>query len=70
MQETKVWYRSKTIIGIIVMVAGFVIHKFFPDASVGETEIGETVAVLLESIGSILAFVGRLKANTAVAATK
>lgn len=64
MQETKVWYRSKTIIGIAVMVVGFVIHKFAPDAAIGETEIGETVAVVLEAVGSILAFIGRVKAES------
>ena len=69
MEESKSWYQSKTIIGILVtFLAGIVgILKIFGiDLGLGEAEITAFILAVFTVIGTVLAVVGRLKATKSI----
>ena len=60
-EETKPIWRSKTIIGLAMMVIGLIVKQF--NLPISTTEIATVIAFILEGVGGILVFVGRLKAD-------
>jgi hypothetical protein len=66
MEDTKKWYESTTIRGIVVMILGFVANRWFPHWGVTDADLAELVGIVLTAVGSILAVVGRVKARTQI----
>ena len=69
-QEAKAWYKSKTIIGVIIAALGAVITAFFPEWGINLTEKVAAVEGELDAIaqsadvtfGNILSLWGLLQA--------
>ena len=59
--ETKEWYKSKTIIGLAVMLLGLAIRQF--GLPIAGTEIEPVISFIFEGIGGIMVLVGRLSAT-------
>ena len=59
--ETKIWYQSKTIQGLGVMILGLLVRQF--GLPLAETEFASVIAFILQGIGGIVVFYGRLKAE-------
>jgi len=70
MLETKPWYQSTTIRGVIVTLFGIVIQHVLPSVQVNDTDISSVLAPALEGVGAVMAITGRVKANTTITATK
>ncbi len=67
MGQSKPWYQSKTIIGVILMVAGIAAGKFGYDLD-DETknQLAGIIATLGETFGAVLAVWGRVSATKAI----
>ena len=67
MEETKVWYQSKTILASIVTVIALIAGGFnlTIDAQT-QGEVVELVSVVVGVIGSIAAIYGRVKASKTI----
>ena len=65
--DKKPWYKSKTIIGIIVILLGAAIgiaKQFGIELPfLAEGNLEQVAATILTVIGSIVAWIGRLKAD-------
>lgn len=66
-EETKAWWQSRTIIGIIVLILAQVL-KYFKVDIVNE-ELTDIVVLLMDFIGATLAIVGRVKARKSIKRT-
>lgn len=66
--ETKAWWQSRTIIGIVVMLLAQVL-KWLKIDIVNE-ELTDIVTLAMESIGAALAIYGRVKARKAIRRTR
>jgi hypothetical protein len=60
MEQTKPWYLSKTIWGVIIAFAGFVANQFF---KVQIPDVASDVATIL---GLVVALYGRIKAESVI----
>lgn len=58
MEQTKPWYLSKTIWGVIITFVAFLSKSIF------KFEIPDISANIVEIIGMVLAVVGRFQAST------
>jgi uncharacterized membrane protein len=61
MNEEKAWWKSRTIIGIVVMLLAQVLRKFHVD--IINEELTDIVTISMEAIGAGLAVYGRVKAR-------
>ncbi|MFH1131681.1 MAG: hypothetical protein V1754_10120 [Pseudomonadota bacterium] len=69
MNETKSWYQSKTIIGIIVTFLATILAALKLvgiDFGIGEAEVTALIMALFALVGTITAIVGRVKAQKAI----
>lgn len=66
--ETKAWWQSRTIIGIVVMVLAQVLKWFKVD--IVNEELTDIVTIAMEFIGAALAVYGRVKARKSIRRTK
>jgi uncharacterized membrane protein len=66
--ETKAWWQSRTIIGIVVMLLAQVLKWFQVD--IVNEELTDIVTILLEFVGAGLAVYGRVKARKTIRRTR
>ena len=59
--ETKSFVRSKTIMGAVVMLAGFLVQQY--GLPVTDSEVSAFASILLELAGLALTIYGRIKAR-------
>ena len=69
MQETKAWYQSTTIRGVLISVLGLLLRAVFPNWEINDVEVTSAVSPVLEGLGAVIAIIGRVKAKTAVTLT-
>ncbi len=85
MEESKVWWKSKTLIGIIISILGKLVGAYFV-VSISDADIANATAVTaavvnadsinaaislgVGAIGDLFAFWGRAKAIKTIAANK
>ena len=56
--------KSKTIWGVLVMLAGAVLHVFgFNMTETDQADLTHTLAIIADGVGSLLAVIGRIKAK-------
>ena len=61
MEQTKPWYLSKTVWGILIAFAGFIANQFFGSV------IPDVSSEIVEIIGMAIALIGRFKASSKIA---
>jgi len=61
MNEEKIWWKSRTIIGIVVMLLAQVLKRMHVD--IVNEELTDIVTISMEAIGAGLAVYGRVKAR-------
>ena len=66
-EETKPWWQSRTILGIVIMVAAQVLKYLKVDLA--NEELTQIVYLLAETLGASLAIYGRVKARKAIKRT-
>lgn len=66
--ETKAWWQSRTIIGIVVMILAQVLKWMKVD--IVNEELTDIVTITMEFIGATLAVYGRVKARKSIRRTK
>lgn len=66
-QETKAWWQSRTIIGVIVLILAQVLKHFKVD--IVNEELTDIVILAMDFIGATLAIVGRIKARKTIKRT-
>ena len=66
-EETKPWWQSRTILGIVIMVVAQVLKYLKVDLA--NEELTQIVYLLAETLGASLAIVGRVKARKAIKRT-
>ena len=67
-EETKAWWQSRTIIGVIVLILAQVL-KYLKIDIINE-ELTDIVVLAMDAIGATLAIVGRVKARKTIKRTK
>lgn len=62
---SKKWWQSKTILGGVVLAAVFILERFlgFSVDEIGKESLESIVMAIGETVGLILVFVGRIRAN-------
>ncbi len=58
--ESKAWWQSRTILGIVTLLGVFLLERF--NAGVTQDEVGNIVTLAAGLIGAVLAIFGRIKA--------
>ncbi len=58
MEDTKPWYTSKTMWGVVIAFVALVAQQF--GLVVDQTALMEIVLHVIQAVGLILAFIGRL----------
>ena len=66
-EETKPWWQSRTIIGVIVLLLAQVLKLLKVD--IVNEELTQIVTLSLDAIGGFLAIYGRVKARKAIRRT-
>lgn len=66
-EETKPWWQSRTILGIVIMVAAQVLKYLKVDLAT--EELTQIVYLAAETLGASLAIYGRVKARKAIRRT-
>jgi hypothetical protein len=69
MNQSKNWYESKTIWGVIISLIGWVASEYFKipvNVTTTNAEAAETVAKIIQLGGLIIAILGRLKVDTKI----
>lgn len=66
-EETKAWWQSRTILGIVIMVAAQVLKYLKVD--IANEELTQIVYLAAETLGASLAIWGRVKARKAIRRT-
>ena len=61
MEQTKPWYLSKTVWGILIAFVGFIANQFFGSV------IPDVSSEIVEIIGMAIALIGRFKASSKIA---
>ena len=59
--ETKKWYESTTLIGLIMLVINYLLVKY--DIDVAPEEVQSTVELVLQWVGALMVFYGRIRAS-------
>jgi hypothetical protein len=65
--ESKPWYQSKTIVGIVVLVLSSLLQKYAPNLPGCDADLTAIVEQILQAAGGILAVYGRIKAVRPIA---
>lgn len=69
MNQSKNWYESKTIWGVIITLIGWVASEYFKVPVNVETidpSAAETVAQVIQLVGLVVAVIGRIKADSTI----
>lgn len=66
-EETKPWWQSRTILGIVIMVVAQVLKYLKVDLA--NEELTQIVYLLAETLGASLAIYGRVRARKAIKRT-
>lgn len=69
MNQSKNWYESKTIWGVIISLIGWVASEYFQipvNVTTTDPSAGETIAQVIQLGGLIIAILGRIKADTKI----
>jgi hypothetical protein len=66
MQDSKPWYQSTTIRGVLISVLGLLLRAVLPDFEINDVEVTSVVSPVLEGLGAVIAVIGRVKAKTSV----
>jgi TM2 domain-containing membrane protein YozV len=69
MNQSKNWYESKTIWGVIISLIGWVASEYFKvpvDVTTTDPVAGETVAQIIQLSGLVIAVIGRVKSTTTI----
>lgn len=61
MKQVKSFIASKTIWGVILMIAGSIFGYNIPEGA--DQELAGIASVVMESVGAVLALYGRIKAD-------
>ena len=67
-EETKPWWQSRTILGIVIMVVAQVLKYLKVD--IANEELTSIVYLIAETLGASLAIYGRVKARKAIKRTR
>jgi uncharacterized membrane protein len=67
-EETKAWWQSRTILGIVIMLAAQVLKYLKVD--IANEELTQIVYLTAETLGASLAIYGRIRARKAIRRTK
>jgi uncharacterized membrane protein len=67
-EETKAWWQSRTILGIVIMLAAQVLKYLKVD--IANEELSSIVYLAAETLGASLAIWGRVKARKAIKRTR
>ena len=73
MQETKAWYESTTIHGIIITALSTllsILALLGVNLGVGETEVTALVTGVMTLVGTVVAIIGRVQANSGITLKK
>lgn len=65
MNQSKNWYQSKTIWGVIICLIGWVASEYFKvpvNVTTTDSNVAETVAQFTQLVGLVLAAIGRITA--------
>lgn len=69
MNQSKNWYESKTIWGVIISLIGWVASEYFKvpvNVTTTDAAAGETVAQIIQLAGLVIAVIGRIKSTTTI----
>lgn len=69
MNQSKNWYESKTIWGVIISLIGYIASEYFKvpvDVTTTDPVAGETVAQIIQLSGLVIAVIGRVKSTTTI----
>lgn len=69
MNQSKNWYESKTIWGVIITLIGWVASEYLKVPVNVETidpSAAETVAQVIQLVGLVVAVIGRIKADSTI----
>jgi TM2 domain-containing membrane protein YozV len=69
MNQSKNWYESKTIWGVIISLIGWVASEYFKipvNVTTTDAAAGETVAQIIQLAGLVIAVIGRVKSTTTI----
>ena len=69
MNQSKNWYESKTILGIIISLIGWVASEYFKipiNVTTTDPSAAQTVSQFIQLSGLAIAIFGRIKATTKI----
>jgi hypothetical protein len=69
MNNSKNWYESKTIWGVIISLIGWAASEYFKipvNVTVTDPSAAQTVSQFIQLVGLVIAVFGRIKAETKI----
>lgn len=69
MNQSKIWYESKTIWGVIISIIGWCMSEYFKipvNVIATDPEVAQTVSQFVQLAGLVITVIGRVRATTKI----